>query len=151
VAIAAALLGILGLLLSLPQEVVSPSGTTLLLSVPFCLWVAMQHRSLDGAVVSFLAAHVALYMILRDAGSVDTIQYVTTALYLVLLVMTCQLVHSVNRDRLAALAEVAAHRAELEARVAERTQRLALMTERALAADAAKTRILARPRGATPR
>jgi signal transduction histidine kinase len=49
----------------------------------------------------------------------------------------------INRDRLAALAEVAAHKAELEARVAERTARLAMMTERAMAADAAKTRFLA--------
>ena len=59
-ALAAFLLGVLWLLLSLPMEQVSPSGVTLLLSVPFCLWVAMQRRSLDGAALSFLASHVAL-------------------------------------------------------------------------------------------
>ncbi len=143
VALAVVLLALLGLMLSLPQEMVSPSGATLFLAVPFCLWVAMQDRTLDGAAVSFLASHAALYMILRQAGSVETAHFVTTVLYLNLLIMTCQLVHSVNRDRLAALADLAAHKAELELRVAQRTQRLALMTERALAADAAKTRFLA--------
>jgi signal transduction histidine kinase len=113
------------------------------MSVPFCLWVAMQARSLDGAALSFVAAHLAMLLVLREAGSVTRADYVTTVVSLNLLVATCQLVHFVNRDRLAALAEIAAHRAELERRVAERTARLNTMTERALAADAAKTRFLA--------
>jgi signal transduction histidine kinase len=84
-----------------------------------------------------------MLMLLDRTGSVTQIEYVTAVLYLNLLVATCQLVHSVNRDRLNALAENAAHRAELERRVAERTARLEAMTERAMAADAAKTRFLA--------
>jgi signal transduction histidine kinase len=137
------LLGVLWLLLSLPTEHVSPSGVTLMLAVPFCLWVAMQRRSLDGAALSFVAAYVGMLMILNHAGSVTQLDYFTTVLYLNLLVATCQLVHSVNLDRLKALAANAAHRAELERRVTERTARLAVMTERAVAADAAKTRVLA--------
>jgi signal transduction histidine kinase len=142
-ALAILLLGLLWLLLALPLEQVSPSGTTLMLAVPFCLWVAMQHRSLDGGALSFAAAHAAMLIILHRTGQVDSVDYVTTILYLNLLVATCQLVHAVNLDRLGALAENAAHRTELEQRVAERTARLAAMTERALAADAAKTRFLA--------
>jgi signal transduction histidine kinase len=141
--LALALLAALWLLLVLPLAQVSASGVTLLLAIPFCLWVAMQQRSLDGAALSFVAAHAAMLMILRDSGSVTSPDYVTTVVYLNLLVATCQLVHSVNRDRLAALAENAAHRSGLERRVAERTARLKEMTERALAADAAKTRFLA--------
>ena len=142
-ALGAFLLGVLWLLLSLPMEQVSPSGVTLLLSVPFCLWVAMQRRSLDGAALSFLASHVALVLLLHSVGSIDRAEYVTAIIYLNLLVATCQLVHAVNLDRLAALAEVEARKRELEERVVQRTARLNAMTERALAADAAKTRFLA--------
>ncbi len=138
-----ALLTLLGVFLALPGGLVSPSGITLLLAVPFCLWVAMQPRSLDGAAVSFLAAHVALYVILRQTGSVVRADYVTTVLYLNIVIATCQLVHAVNRDRLSALEAIAAHKAELEARVVERTARLEQMTERAIAADKAKTKFLA--------
>lgn len=142
-ALAGLLLGVLGLLLALPSGRISPSGVTLMLSVPFCLWVAMQRRSLDGAAIAFLAAHVALVMGLHAAGSVVAPDYVTTIVYLTLLVATCQLVHAVNLDRLGAYAAIEAHKRGLEARVAERTARLSAMTERALAADAAKTRFLA--------
>ena len=138
-----ALLTLLGVFLALPGGLVSPSGITLLLAVPFCLWVAMQPRSLDGAAVSFLAAHVALYVILRQTGSVVRADYVTTVLYLNIVIATCQLVHAVNRDRLSALEAIAAHKAELEARVVKRTARLEQMTERAIAADKAKTKFLA--------
>ncbi len=143
VGLAAFLLGVLWLLLTLPTEAISPSGVTLILSVPFCLWIAMQNRSLDGAAISFVAAHVALAMVLALTGAIDHPDYVTTILYLNLLAMSCQLVHAVNLDRLAALEAVAAHKRDLEARVVERTARLNAMTERALAADAAKTRFLA--------
>jgi signal transduction histidine kinase len=142
-ALAVGLLGLLQVALDHPAELISSSGVVLLLSIPFCLWVAMQRRSLDGAALSVLAAHVALAMLLRDAGGIARPEYVTATAYLVLLVAVCQLVHAVNLDRLGALAEVEARKRDLEARVAERTARLTLMTERALAADAAKTRFLA--------
>ncbi len=137
------LLGVLWLLLTLPGEGINPSGVTLIVAVPFCLWIAMQNRSLDGAAISFAAANVALAMVLAMTGAIDHPDYVTTILYLNLLVASCQLVHAVNLDRLAALEAVAAHKRDLEARVIERTARLNAMTERALAADAAKTRFLA--------
>ena len=142
-ALGAFLLCVLWLLLSEPMEQVNPSGVTLLLSVPFCLWVAMQRRSLDGAALSFLASHIALVMLLGSVGSIDRVEYVTAVIYLNLLVATCQLVHAVNLDRLTALAELEARKRELEARVVQRTARLNAMMERALAADAAKTRFLA--------
>ena len=142
-ALAAFLLGALWLLLSFPIAAISPSGVTLLLSVPFCLWVAMQRRSLDGAVLSFVASHLGLVMLLHSIGSIDRAEYITAIIYLNLLVATCQLVHAVNLDRLAALAQVEAQKGELEVRVLQRTARLNVMTERALAADAAKTRFLA--------
>lgn len=142
-ALGAVLLASLWLLLPLPIDYVRPSGLTLLLSVPFCLWVAMQRRSLDGAAVSFVAALVALWLILHDVGAVASGDMVTTILYLNLLVATCQLVHAVNLDRLRALAENEAHKRNLEARVAERTERLRAMTEHALAADAAKSKFVA--------
>ena len=142
-ALAAFLLGVLWLLLSLPTRAISPSGVTLLLSVPFCLWVAMQRRSLDGAVLSFVASHLGLVILLHSVGSIDRAEYITAIIYLNLLVATCQLVHAVNLDRLAALAEVEAQKDALEVRVLQRTARLNAVTERALAADAAKTRFLA--------
>ena len=142
-AMAAFLLTVLWSLLSLPVERVSPSGVTLLLSVPFCLWVAMQRRSLDGAGLSFLASHLALVLLLHSVGSIAEREYVTAVIYLDLLIATCQLVHAVNLDRLAALVEVEARKNELEERVIQRTARLHAMAERALAADAAKTRFLA--------
>ncbi|TPE47573.1 sensor histidine kinase [Amaricoccus solimangrovi] len=120
------------------------AGTALVLSMPFCLWVAIQPRTLDGALVGLLAAHAVLYLVLRDAGtSVLDPAYLLTTLYLNLLIVTAQFVHAVNRDRLDALAEVAARGAELEARVEQRTAKLAEMTGQARAADAAKTRLLA--------
>lgn len=142
-ALALALLGLLRLLLAAPVERVSPSGAALTLAIPFCLWIAMQRRSFDGAALSFVAAHVALLLLLAELGSIAAPDYVTALVYLNLLVATCQLVHAVNRDRLGALAEVEARKRDLEARVAERTARLSAMTERALAADASKTRFLA--------
>lgn len=137
------LLGVLRFLLERPFDHVSPSGITLMLSVPFCLWVAMQRRSLDGAALSFLAAHAALLVLLGQVESITSGDYVATILYLNLLVATCQLVHAINLDRLAALEEIAAHKRELERRVQERTDGLRLMTERALAADAAKSKLVA--------
>ncbi|MEM8569652.1 MAG: ATP-binding protein [Pseudomonadota bacterium] len=137
------LLLILRFLLELRFEYVSPSGLTLMLSVPFCLWVAMQRRSLDGAALSFLAAYAALFVLLGQVGSVTSGDYVVTILYLTLLVATCQLVHAINLDRLAALEEIAAHKRDLERRVQERTDSLKLMTDRALAADAAKSKLVA--------
>jgi signal transduction histidine kinase len=122
---------------------VSPSGVTLALSVPFCLWVAMQRRSLDGAALSLAASLVALGMLLQSVGSINRAEYVTAVIYLNLLVATCQLVHAVNLDRLTALSEVEAGKRDLEERVVLRTARLNAMTERALAADAAKSRFLA--------
>lgn len=143
-AIGAVLLATLWLLLRLaPVSHLNPSGLVLTLSIPFCLWIAMQGRSLDGAVLSFVASQVALAMLLATLGDARSPDYVTALVYLTLLIGTCQLVHAVNRDRLAALAEVEARKRDLEARVAERTARLAAMTERALASDAAKTRFLA--------
>ena len=65
-------------------------------------------------------------------------------IYLNLLVATCQLLHAVNLDRLAALAEVETQKRELETRVAERTARLTAANEAVLAADAAKSRFVAR-------
>jgi signal transduction histidine kinase len=142
-ALAVALLALLALLLEAPIGGLSPSGVVLALAIPFCLWIAMQKRSLDGAALSFLAAHLALIVLLARLGSVSDPDYVTAVVYLNLLVAVCQLVHAVNLDRLGALAEVEARKRDLEARVAERTARLVAMTERALAADAAKTRFLA--------
>ena len=118
------------------------AGATLVVSMPFCLWMAMRGRTLDGAAVALVASHLVLYLVLRDVGSVLNPAYLLTALYLNLLMITTQFVHSVNRDRLAALAQVAAQREELETRVIERTARLAAMTERARAADAAKSRLI---------
>jgi signal transduction histidine kinase len=141
--LALALLAALRAALATSSPWASPSALVLLLAIPFCLWVAMQRRSLDGAALSFLAAHAALVILLLDLGSAASPDYATALVYLILLVATCQLVHAVNLDRLRALAEVEARKRELEARVAERTARLTAMTERALAADAAKTRFLA--------
>lgn len=120
------------------------AGAALVLSIPFCLWVAMQRRSLDGSAIALVASHAVLYLVLRYAGfDVLSPAFLLTTLYLNLLVATSQFVHVVNRDRLDALEEVAARGAELEIRVEQRTARLAEMTERARAADAAKTRLLA--------
>jgi signal transduction histidine kinase len=141
-ALGTVLLALLWLLLALPDPALSGSGLALLLSLPFCLWIAMQRRSLDGAALSFVAAHVALVILLVSTGSIGHIDYVTAVVYLNLLVAVCQLVHAVNRDRLSALDEVEAQKAELEKRVIQRTARLHALTEQALAANAAKTRFL---------
>lgn len=137
------LLAALWLVLQLQSGAHSPSAVALLLSMPLCLWVAMQRRSLDGAALSFAAASLLLAMLLVETGSILSPDYVRSVVYLSLLVAACQLVHAVNRDRLAALAEVERRKRELEARVAERTARLSAATEAALAADAAKTRFVA--------
>lgn len=137
------LLGVLALLLRNPMAGVNPSGVTLLLAVPFCLWIAMQPRSLDGAVISFFAVTVALALILAWSGGVGTADYVTTVIFLSALIAICQLIHAVNLDRLAAMAENEARKRDLEARVAVRTEELTRMTERAVAAYEAKSRFLA--------
>ena len=61
----------------------------MLLAVPFCLWVAMQRRSLDGAAIAFLAAYAALLILLNAAGGPATADYVTAVLYLNLVVAVC--------------------------------------------------------------
>jgi signal transduction histidine kinase len=148
-AITTALLGagLLAIMLVLVSQVdesfLRLPGLTLLLSLPFCLWVAMQRRSLDGAAVALVAAHLLLLVLLSKAGAVTEPEFIVAMLYLGALVALCQLVHAVNLDRLAAFAEIAVHRGELEARVAERTARLTAMTERAQAADAAKSKFVA--------
>lgn len=138
------LLGALWLILGMPFGDQRPSGVTLLLSVPFCLWISMQRRSLDGAALSFVAVLVVLGMVLSETGSITHPEFARTVIYLNLLVATCQLLHAVNLDRLAALAEVETQRRELETRVAERTARLTAANEAVLAADAAKSRFVAR-------
>jgi signal transduction histidine kinase len=143
VALALILLGLFWLLLGAAGEQASRSGIALALSVPFCLWVAMQRRSLDGAALSFVAAHLVLLFMLHACGTIDHAEFVNTIIYLDLLVATCQLVHAVNIDRVRAFAEIEAHKRDLEARVAERTAKLSEMTERALAADAAKSKFVA--------
>ncbi len=119
------------------------AGITLIMAAPFCLWVTMQRRSLDGAVVSFVAANVSLYLLLRETGATDNEDFVTTIGLLSVLIGLCQLVHAVNLDRLGAQALIERQARELEARVTERTARLAAASEAALAADAAKTRFVA--------
>ncbi len=137
------LLAALGILLDFGGHL-DPSAVTLLLAAPFCLWIAMQRRSFDGAVISLAAVNVALcILLLHFGGAVTAPGFVATVAFLNLLVLTCQLVHAVNRDRLDAIDETLAHRRDLERRVDERTAMLTEMTERALAADAAKTRLLA--------
>jgi len=130
--------------LRLPLPDGGPAGLALLLSLPLCLWIAMQRRSLDGAASGFLAAMALLGILVARAGAPAAPDVVTGVFYVTFLVATCQLVHAVNRDRLSALAEVERRERELEARVTERTARLAAATEAALAADAAKTRFVAR-------
>ncbi len=142
-AFAVLLLGLLAWLLWHPIAGVNPSGLTLLLAVPFCLWTAMRRRSLDGAAVSFAAVSVALALVASRSGGILSADYVTTIVFLSALIAICQLVHAVNRDRLAAMEENEARKRDLEARVAERTADLTLMTERAIAADETKTRFLA--------
>lgn len=137
------LLGGLWILLSLPLTAVRASDMAVLLSLPIALWIAMQPRSLDGAAITFVVMHAALFLLVSLSGAVTDADFMVTILYLVVLTVACQLIHSVNLDRLAALAENRAHKRELELRVEERTARLRAMTERAIAADAAKSKFLA--------
>lgn len=141
VAVGLALTAMLAVVLRIPGA--SPSGAALLLSTPFCLWVAMQRRSADGAALSFVAGHAVVWLLHARTGSITAPDFVSAVLYLDLLVATCHLVHAVNLDRLGAMAAVKAHQQHLEERVAERTARLNAMTERAIEADAAKSRFLA--------
>ena len=137
------LLGALWILLSLPLTAARASDMAVLLSLPIALWIAMQPRSLDGAAITFVVMHAALFLLVSVSGAVTDADFVVTILYLVVLTVACQLIHSVNLDRLAALAENRAHKRELEMRVEERTARLRAMTERAIAADGAKSKFLA--------
>lgn len=137
------LLGALWILLSLPLTAVRASDMAVLLSLPIALWIAMQPRSLDGAAITFVVMHAALFLLVSVSGAVTDADFVVTILYLVVLTVACQLIHSVNLDRLAALADNRAHKRELEMRVEERTARLRAMTERAIAADEAKSKFLA--------
>ena len=135
------LTGILAVVLQVPG--VSASGAALLLSTPFCLWVAMQRRSADGSALSFVAGHAVVLLVFARTGGLADPGFVTAVLYLDLLVATCQLVHAVNLDRLGAIAALEVHQQQLEERVIQRTAQLKAMTERAIQADEAKTRFLA--------
>ena len=138
------LLGALWLSLTLVPGDQHAGGMTLMLAVPFCLWIAMQKRSLDGAALSFAAAVAVLAMLRAETGSIRDPEFLRAVVYLNLLVATCQLLHAINLDRLAALAEVEMQKRELEQRVAERTARLTAASEAVIAADAAKSRFVAR-------
>lgn len=138
------LLAMLALALRLPFGDQRSSGVTLMLAVPLCLWIAMQRRSLDGAAIGFATVIVLLTLLRAETGSILAPEFMRTLIYIALLVATCQLLHAVNLDRLAALAEVETQKRELESRVAERTARLTAANDAVLAADAAKSRFVAR-------
>ncbi|WP_424933108.1 ATP-binding protein [Amaricoccus macauensis] len=138
-----ALLCALEFLLHLPPTTISPSHLAILLSIPLALWIAMLPRSLDGAAVTFLVMHAALFLLVAHSEPVVGSDFIVTILFLNVLTMACQFVHSVNLDRLAALVENKAHKSELEKRVEERTARLLAMTEHAVAADEAKSKFIA--------
>lgn len=137
------LIGFLWLLLGLPLDNFRPSDLTILLSIPLAFWIAMRPLSLDGAAVTFFIMHFALLLLIAHSGSVTGSDFVMSVIYLNLLTLACHFVHSINLDRLRAFAAVARARDELEERVAERTASLHAMTERAIAADHAKSRLLA--------
>jgi signal transduction histidine kinase len=138
------LLAMLALALRLPFGDQGQSGVTLMLAVPLCLWIAMQRRSLDGAVIGFASVLALLTLLRAETGSILVPEFLRTLIYLSLLAATCQLLHAVNLDRLAALGEVETQKQELERRVAERTARLTAANEAVLAADAAKSLFVAR-------
>lgn len=140
-AVGLCLTAILAVVLHVPG--VSASGAALLLSTPFCLWVAMQRRSADGSALSFVAGHTVVLLVFARTDGLTDPSFVSAVLYLDLLVATCQLVHAVNLDRLGAIAALELHQHQLEERVVQRTAQLKAMTERAIAADEAKTRFLA--------
>ena len=135
-ALALGLLAAFVLLLRSPLDGIPVGWGMMALSLPLCALVAMQRRSLAGATVAFVATMTAAALAVQDAGSPDSVDFVAAIVSLTLLIGASQLVHVVNRDRLAALAEV-------ETRVAERTAQLEAVIRQAQESDAAKSRLLA--------
>ena len=135
-AAAAVLLTAFGQLLRFSFGGIMTGWIMIVLSMPLSVLVSIQPISLPGALVAALAILPALHMLLGETGTVASLDYVSAALSLLVVVASWQITHMVNRDRIAALAEV-------EARVRERTERLEAMTREAQEANEAKSRLLA--------
>lgn len=135
-AVAAVLLAAFGQLLRFSFGGIMTGWVMIVLSMPLSVLVSIQPISLPGALVAALATLPALHMLLGETGTVASLDYVSAALSLLVVVASWQITHMVNRDRIAALAEV-------EARVRERTERLEAMTREAQEANEAKSRLLA--------
>lgn len=135
-AVAAVLLAAFDQLLRFSFDGIMTGWVMILLSMPLSVLVSIQPISLPGAIVAALATLPALHLLLGVTGTVASVDYVSAALSLLVVVASWQITHMFNRDRVAALAEV-------EARVRERTERLEAMTREAQEANAAKSRLLA--------
>ncbi|MEL6478983.1 MAG: histidine kinase dimerization/phospho-acceptor domain-containing protein, partial [Pseudomonadota bacterium] len=141
--LAAALVATVGVLTSYPTEFEFRSTMVVMLAIPIAIWLAMSPNSIGASTISLLAIPAALWLILRDVGSVHDPEYAMTSIAYVILNISYQLVHCLNADRMNAIQIVEGHKTNLERRVAQRTAKLTAMTERAIAADKAKSTFLA--------
>ncbi len=121
----------------------NPAVFVMMLSLPMAGWILLQPHSLVGSIAVLAGTLAALAMMAQEDGGVWSSAFLYTLAYLTVLIVSCQTVHAVNLDRLASMAEAEAGRRELERRIDERTALLRGMTERALAADKAKSEFLA--------
>ncbi|WP_175478958.1 ATP-binding protein [Rubrimonas cliftonensis] len=121
----------------------NPAVFVMMLSLPMAGWILLQPHSLVGSIAVLAGTFSSLAMMAQEDGGVWSSAFLYTLAYLTLLIVSCHTVHAVNLDRLASMADAETGRRELERRIDERTAMLRGMTERALAADKAKSEFLA--------
>ncbi|MEM7545534.1 MAG: ATP-binding protein [Pseudomonadota bacterium] len=119
------------------------STVIMLLAMPISIWLAMLPHSLGGALISLVGFNAALAVVLQHVSTPNHPEYILVAAGYLVLVVSFQLVHALNLDRIKATELIEAHNESLEKQVTQRTARLQDMTERAIAADEAKSEFLA--------
>lgn len=139
----ALLVGSVEMLLRFADQGEAHSTIILLIAIPLSIWFSLLPHALGPSIVALIGFNASLWFVKLHLGTIYHPDYTLVLAGYLVLVLSFQLVHCVNRDRLEAMNMVAAHNEQLESEVSKRTATLETMTCRAIAADKAKSDFLA--------
>lgn len=128
---------------SLDLDMATKSAFVMVGATPLSFWMSLNSHRIVAILLSTVSVYFCLGLVAARADSITDLGAVMMLLYFNLLSASTQLMHQINADRRTAMALNEAYANELEQRVAERTEKLERATQRAQAADKAKSEFLA--------